>query len=202
MTRSIPPVGPTHAVNDIRRSLAATENEKLKRNRSHPPRSGSGRSRQLGMRSTGPRCRDEVARIGPGIGLPLAARFHHGDCGGVEAAAFIGSGAEPDQPCQDDVAQRALGVVVCGWQQRIGDEGDDGIPIAEDFTGERAHLLLEVVLVALTVPLDAAEQALDRPFSFRIPLGGLLVGDFLDQTSQIPQKVASKARAAAVVAFG
>jgi hypothetical protein len=31
MTRSIPPVGPTHAVNDIRRSLAATENEKLKR---------------------------------------------------------------------------------------------------------------------------------------------------------------------------
>ena len=31
MTQSIPPVGPTHAVNDIRRSLAATENEKLKR---------------------------------------------------------------------------------------------------------------------------------------------------------------------------
>jgi len=33
-----------------------------------------------------------------------------------------------------------LGIVVCGRQIGIGDEGGDGVPVVEDFAGERTRL--------------------------------------------------------------
>jgi hypothetical protein len=62
--------------------------------------------------------------------------------GGVEAAAFFRAGSEADPSGDHGVAQGALGVVVGRRQGGIGDEGDDGVPIVEDFAGEFANFLL------------------------------------------------------------
>jgi hypothetical protein len=53
------------------------------------------------------------------------------------------------------VTQGALGLVVGRRQIRVEDEGDDRAPIVEDFAGQFADLLFELVAVALAVPLDA-----------------------------------------------
>ena len=69
-------------------------------------------------------------------------------------------------PWDDGVAQRGLGVVVGRRQIRVFGEGDDRLPIGEDFTREGAHFLLQFILIALTIPADFGDEALD---------GGLLI---------------------------
>src|ERR1019366_1377705 len=90
---------------------------------------------------------------------------------------------------------RALGVVVRWRQVRVRDEGDDGAPVVEDFTGQIANLLLDLMPVALTVPFDAVRQ----------PLEGVRVGsvvDPLDEAPEVADQIATEAGASAVGAFG
>src|SRR4051812_35190054 len=107
--------------------------------------------------------------IDPGIDAALAAGVDDAEAGGVEAAAFIGPGAEADAARDDGMPQRPFGVVVRGRQQRLGDEGDHRLPIVEDFARKSTHLLLDRVLVALAVPLDAGQQALDSGVVVAVP---------------------------------
>ncbi len=95
------------------------------------------------------------------------------------------------------MAQRALGVVVGRRQGRIGDEGDDGVPIVEDFAGEFADLLLVLVAVALAVPLYARHQPLDGG-----RLRVLAFVDPLDQAAQVAHQVAAEAGVRAIIARG
>jgi len=59
------------------------------------------------------------------------------------------------------VAERAFGIIVGGRQVRIGDEGDHGVPVIEDFAGQPAHLGIDLMAVTLTVPFDTRDQSLD-----------------------------------------
>jgi hypothetical protein len=47
---------------------------------------------------------DKVVGVGPGVDTPLAAGVDHAEAGGVEPAAFVGSGSETDAPRDDGVA--------------------------------------------------------------------------------------------------
>ena len=110
--------------------------------------------------------------------------------GGVEAAAFVRPGSEADAPGDHGVAQRALGLIVGRRQARVEDEGDDRVPIVEDFAGQFANLLLDLVPVALAVPLDAGHQPLDGR-----RVGAFAVVDPLDEAAQVAHEVAAEAGA-------
>src|SRR5271155_3625924 len=151
-------------------------------------RSGDGFRGDCGQRQVRPGGGDEAAGVGPGLDVPLAAGGDDAEAGGVEPAAFVGSGAEADAAGDDGVAQRALGLVVGRRQPRVEDEGDDRIPIVEDFAGELANLLLDLVPVAPAVPLDAAHQPLDGR-----RVAALAIVDPLDQAAQVAHQVATGA---------
>src|SRR3954465_6271586 len=102
---------------------------------------------------------DQVTRIGPGIDATLAAGVDDAQPSGVEPTAFIGPGAEGDAARDNGMTERPLGIVVRRRQQRIGDEGDDRLPVIEDFPGEGPDLLLDLVLVALAGALAAGPAA-------------------------------------------
>src|SRR5271170_897670 len=159
-------------------------------------RSGDGSRGELRRRQVRAGGGDEAAGVGPGLDAPLAAGGDDAEAGGVEPAAFIGSGPEADAPGDHGVAQRALGLVVGRRQIRVRDEGDDRVPVVEDFTGQVANLLLDVVAVALAAPLDAGHQALDG-LCFRIA-----VVDPLDEPPQVTHEVTTEAGAVAVIALG
>src|SRR5271156_1725113 len=124
-------------------------------------RSGDGSRGELRRRQVRAGGGDEAAGVGPGLDAALAAGGDDAEAGGVEAAAFVRSGPEADAPGDHGVAQGALSVVVGRRQPRVEDEGDDGVPVVEDFAGQLANLRLDLVAVALATPLDAAHQPLD-----------------------------------------
>jgi len=155
------------------------------------PRSGGGLNGDVGQGPFGSGGGNEAAGVGPRVDAPLAAGVDNAEAGGVEPAAFIGSGPEADAPGDHGVAQRALGLVVGRRQTRVRDEGDDRVPVVEDFTGKVANLLLDVVAVALAVPLDAGHRALDG-LRFRIA-----VVDPLDEPPQVTHEVTTEAGAVA-----
>ena len=102
-----------------------------------------------------------AADIAPCLDAPPAARVDDTERGDVEPAAFVGSGSEADASGDHGVAQGTFGLVVGRRKVRVPDEGDDRVPVVEDFAGQFADLLLKVVSVALAVPLDAHHQPLD-----------------------------------------
>src|SRR5271169_1655346 len=160
-------------------------------------RSGDGSRGALRRRQVRAGGGDEAAGVGPGLDAPLAAGGDHTEARGVEAAAFVGSRAEADAPGDHGVAQRALGVVVGRRQARVVDEGDDGFPVVEDFAGELANLVLDLVPVALAVPLDARHQPLDRR-----RVVALAAVDPLDQAAKIAHEIAAEAGAGVIIALG
>ena len=165
----------------------------------------AGRSRRSGCGSRGDRGRrlansgggDQAADVVPGLDAALAAGVDHAERGGVEAAALVGAGSEADAPRDDGMAQRALGVVVGRRQGAIVDEGDDGVPVVEDFAGEFADFLLVLVAVLLAVPFYARHQPLDGG-----RLRVLAVVDALDQTAQVANQIGAEIAAGAVIALG
>ena len=92
---------------------------------------------------------DHLSGKYPWVSTALAARVDDAEAGGVEAAAFVGSGPERNVACDDGMAQGALSVVVRGRQPRIIDKCHDGIPVVEDFPSQCPHLFLDFPLVAL-----------------------------------------------------
>ena len=54
-----------------------------------------------------------------------------------------------------------LGIVVGRRQIWIGDEGSDGVPVIEDFAGERPRLGDIRVFVEKTGPLEAGQDGVD-----------------------------------------
>ena len=91
-------------------------------------------------------------------------------------------------PGDDGQAQGALGLVV-GWRQgMVGDEGDDGAPVVEDFTGEGADFLGLMIAVELAGPFQAG---LDRVEDGMV----LVLGDGLDQAAQFADHPVSEADA-------
>ena len=83
---------------------------------------------------------------------------------------------------------RRRGLVV-GWRQgMVGDEGDDGAPVVEDFTGEGADFLGLVIAVELAGPFQAG---LDRVKDGMV----LVLGDGLDQAAQFADQPLSEADA-------
>src|SRR4051812_18904939 len=70
----------------------------------------------------------------------------------------------------------------------IGDEGDDGAPVVEDFTGEGADFLGLVIAVGLAGPFQAA---LDRVEDGMV----LVLGDGRDQAAQFADQPLSEADA-------
>src|ERR1019366_5031082 len=137
----------------------------------------------------------EATSVRPGLDAPPAAGVDDAETGGVEPASFTGPGSKADAACDHGVAKRPLGVVVCRRQVRVRDEGDDGAPVVEDFTGQIANLLLDLMTVTLTVPFDAGRQ----------PLEGVGVGsvvDLLDEAAEVAHQIATEAGARAVVALG
>ena len=95
------------------------------------------------------------------------------------------------------MAQGTLGLVVGRRQVRVPDEGDDRVPVVEDFAGQFADLLLELVAVALAVPLDARHQPLDGS-----SVAALSVVDPLDEAAQVADQVTTEAGTGAVIALG
>src|SRR5271154_5096231 len=81
-------------------------------------RSGDGSRGELRRRQVRAGGGDEAAGVGPGLDAPLAAGGDDAEAGGVEPAAFIGSGPEADAPGDHGVAQGALGLVVGRRQGR------------------------------------------------------------------------------------
>src|SRR5271170_1299710 len=159
-------------------------------------RSGDGSRGELRRRQVRAGGGDEAAGVGPGLDAPLAAGGDDAEAGGVEPAAFIGAGPEADAPGDHGVAQGALGLVVGRRQVRVRHESDDGLPVVEDLAGEVANLLLDLVPVALAVPLDAGHQPLDgRRFA------ALAVVDPLDQAAQVAHEFAAESGAGAVPAL-
>jgi len=77
------------------------------------------------------------------------------------------------------------------------DEGDDGVPVVEDFAGEFADFLLVLVAVLLAVPFYARHQPLDGG-----RLRVLAVVDALDQTAQVANQIGAEIAAGAVIALG
>src|SRR5271155_70338 len=159
-------------------------------------RSGDGSRGELRRRQVRAGGGDEAAGVGPGLDAPLAAGGDDAEAGGVEPAAFIGSGPEADAPGDHGVAQGALGLVVGGGRVGGRHESDDGLPVVEDLAGEIANLLLDLVPVALAVPRDAGHQPLDgRRFA------ALAVVDPLDQAAQVAHEFAAESGAGAVPAL-
>ena len=70
----------------------------------------------------------------------------------------------------------------------VGDEGDDGAPVVEDFTGEAADFLGLVIAVELASPFQAG---LDRVEDGMV----LVLGDGLDQAAQFADQPLSEADA-------
>ena len=70
----------------------------------------------------------------------------------------------------------------------VGDEGDDGAPVVEDFTGEGADFLGLVIAVELAGPFQAG---LDRVEDGMV----LVLGDGLDQAAQFADQPLSEADA-------
>src|SRR5271169_4413320 len=159
-------------------------------------RSGCGSRGDYGQRQIGSGGGDEVAPVGPRLDAPPAAGVDDAEAGGIESAAFVGSGSEADAPGDDGVAQGALGVVVGRRQARIEDEGDDRVPVVEDFAGQLANLLLDLVPIALATPLDAAHQPLDG-----LRVAALAVLDPLDEAAQVAHEIATEAGAGAIIAL-
>ena len=102
----------------------------------------------------------EVGDEGPGIDTAAAACFQDAHGGGVGCRALLGAGAVGDAPGDDGDAQGALGLVVGGGQVGVGDEGDDGGPVVEDFTGERADFFGLVIAVEFAGPFQAGRIGL------------------------------------------
>src|SRR4051794_41234321 len=70
----------------------------------------------------------------------------------------------------------------------VGDEGDDGAPVVEDFTGEGADFLGLVIAVELAGPFQAG---LDRVEDGMV----LVLGNGLDQAAQFADQPLSEADA-------
>jgi hypothetical protein len=75
------------------------------------------------------------------------------------------------------VAKSALGLVVGWWQGMIGDEGHDGSPVVENFTGEGPDFLCFMVAIKVA---GAFQTGLDRVENGVV----LVLGDGLDQIAQ------------------
>ena len=76
-----------------------------------------------------------AADIAPCLDAPPAARVDDTERGDVEPAAFVGSGSEADASGDHGVAQGTFGLVVGRRKVRVPDEGDDRVPVVEDFAG-------------------------------------------------------------------
>ncbi len=57
--------------------------------------------------------------------------------------------------------EHAFGIIVGGQLVRIGDEGNYRDPVIEDFVGQPAYRGIDLMAIALAVPLDVRGQALD-----------------------------------------
>src|SRR3954468_4671663 len=121
-------------------------------------------------------------------GSTPSTSFDDGQGGGVGGAPFLGSRSEAEAPGNDGQAQGALGLVVGRRQGMVGDEGDDGAPVVEDFTGEAADFLGLVIAVELASPFQAG---LDRVEDGMV----LVLGDGLDQAAQFADQPLSEADA-------
>ena len=130
--------------------------------------------------------------VGPGVEAALAAGFDDAEACGVEAASLVCACAVADAARDHGVTERTFGVVVGGRQAGVVDEGDHRVPVVEDFVGQVPHLLLDLMSVALAVPLDGVHQS---PDGFAV---GLAVTDPLDQATQIADEVATEAGTVAV----
>jgi hypothetical protein len=137
----------------------------------------------------------EVPGIGGHIECAIAACLNDAERGGIVSTAFIGAGSEADPAGDDAMAQGALGIVVGRWQRWIVDEHDDRIPVVEDLAREGTHLVGDLVLMALTVPLQTSDQPLDGC----VTIAG---SDLLDEAAQITRGIAAEGGAGMVVALG
>lgn len=138
---------------------------------------------------------DQVAGIGRHVEYALAAGLDDAESGGIASAAFIGAGSEADTAGDDGMTQSALGIVVGRWQAGIEDESDHGIPVVEDLAREGTDLVLDLVSIALAVPLQSGEQPLDGS----VTGAG---GDLLDEAAQITCDLAAEGGAGAVATLG
>ena len=160
-------------------------------------RSGDGSGGDFGRGQVRAGGGDQAACVVPCLDAARAAGVDDAEGCGVEAAAFVGSGSEADAPCDHGVAQRALGVIVGRRQLRIVDEGDDGVPIVEDFAGQFADFLLVLVPVALAVPFYARHQPID---GWRLRVRAVV--DALDEAAQIANQVVAEAGVRAIITQG
>ena len=78
----------------------------------------------------------------------------------------------------------------------IVDERDDRIPVVEDLAREGTHLVRDLVLMALTVPLQTGDQPLDGC----VGIAG--EDDLLDEAAQITREIAAEGGTGMVVALG
>ena len=81
---------------------------------------------------------DGVGDECPGIDFSSSAGFGDAQDGGISARAFVGPCSKADAPRDDGVPEGCLRIVIGGRQFWIGDESRDGVPVIEDFAGERA----------------------------------------------------------------
>ena len=104
-------------------------------------------------------------------------------------------GNRHDAACDHGVTERPLGVVVGRRQVQVRDEGDDGAPVVEDFTGQIANFVVDLMPVARTVPFDSGRQTLEG-----VRVGSVV--DPLDQAAQVAREIATETGARAVVTLG
>src|SRR4051812_39139080 len=138
---------------------------------------------------------ERVGDVGPGVDTATSAGFDDAEFSGIGGAAFFGSRSEAEAPGDDGQAQGALGLVV-GWRQgMVGDEGDDGAPVVEDFPGKRTDFLGLVIAVELAGPFQAS---LDRVEEGMV----LVLSDGLDQAAQFADQPLAEADAVRMQATG
>ena len=101
----------------------------------------------------------------------------------------------PADPAGDDGSGARRARQRCWSAAALIDEGDDRIPVVEDLAREGTHLVRDLVLNALTVPLQTGDQPLDGC----VAIAG---SDLLDEAAQITREIAAEGGAGMVVALG
>ena len=125
---------------------------------------------------------DDLASIGQGIEVALAAGVDEAEAGGVESTSFAcsgsGCGAEADAEHDDGMPQQppasCWSVTAADWRcQRSTGPCRGGGP------RQSANLLLDLAFVTLAVLLDAGQQTLD----------GVVVPAPLDQAPHVADQI-------------